>query len=142
MPKPRSKRYQYPIVRVLFAECDPGRLGRCAGHCGRTADAPSAFGVFAAHKMASAGAFSLDLARSGNLDSFAQTLVGLLFRHLITFLKRICKPGTLRDLPAQVNIITGTFSKKSAIGFVFSTSVGHRDHREHREERIYLGFRA
>jgi hypothetical protein len=37
--------------------------------------------------MTTTGAFMLDLAGSGYLDSFFQTLMGLLFRHLANPLK-------------------------------------------------------
>jgi hypothetical protein len=70
------------LAQRLFTESNPGCFTRRTGHNSRAADAPSAFGVFTAHKMTTAGALALDLTRSGNLDSFAQPLMGLLFRHL------------------------------------------------------------
>jgi len=44
---------------------------------------PAPFGIFAAHKMATTAATSADFTGSSNFDSFAQTLVGFLFWHLI-----------------------------------------------------------
>ncbi len=60
-------------------------MGHFFGHNSVTADAPSVFSVFTAHQMPVAGAMVLYLAGSGNLDSFFQSLMGLLFRHLFTF---------------------------------------------------------
>ena len=73
----------------LIAEFNPGCMGHCIGHNSRAANAPSAFSVFLAHKMPAAGTMALYLAGSGNLDSFAQSLMGLLFRHLTISLNRI-----------------------------------------------------
>ena len=75
--------------RYLFAEFNPGRFSHFVGHNTHAADAPSAFCVFATHQMPVAGAMVLYLAGSGNLDSFAQSLMGLLFRHLTISLNRI-----------------------------------------------------
>ena len=97
----------------LFAHCDLGRLGCRAVHHGRAADSPSPFGVLTAHKMPGPGATALDLAGSGNLDSLFQPLVGLLFRHLTTSLKRIHKHSMLCCLPTQVNIIPPIWPKIS-----------------------------
>ena len=73
----------------LNAEFNPGRISHFTGHNIHAADAPSAFGVFTAHQMTAASAFALYLAGSGNLDSFAQSLMALLFRHLTISLNRI-----------------------------------------------------
>lgn len=73
----------------LFAEFNPGCMGHFIGHNSRTANAPSAFSVFTAHQMPAAGAMALYLAVSGNLDSFAQSLMAFLFRHLNISLNRI-----------------------------------------------------
>ena len=75
--------------RYLFAEFNLGCIGHFIGHNSLTADTPSAFSVFTAHQMPVAGAMALYLAGSGNLDSFAQSLMGLLFRHLTISLNRI-----------------------------------------------------
>ena len=75
--------------RYLFAKFNLGCIGHFICHNSRTANAPSAFGVFTAHQMPAAGAMALYLAGSGNLDSFAQSLMGLLFRHLTISLNRI-----------------------------------------------------
>ena len=95
----------FSSARPLFAKRDSGRLDRRAVHHGRTADAPGVLGVLTTHKMPGTGATTLDLTVCGYLDSLFQPLVGLLFRHLTTSLKRIRKRGTLRYLPGQVNII-------------------------------------
>ena len=71
----------------LFAEFNLGRLSHFIAHNIRAAYASSAFGVFAAHQMPAAGSFTLDLAGSGNLDSFTQSFMALLFRHLTISLK-------------------------------------------------------
>jgi hypothetical protein len=73
----------------LIAEFNFGRMGHCIGHNSRTANTPSAFSVFSAHQMPAAGAMALYLAGSGNLDSFSQSLMALLFRHLTISLYRI-----------------------------------------------------
>ncbi len=75
--------------QYLFAEFNPGCFGRFFGHNSRTADAPSVFSVFTAHQMPVAGAMVLYLAGSSNLDSFAQSFMALLFRHLTISLNRI-----------------------------------------------------
>jgi len=90
-PKPRSKPSQSIIdyflliicllSRRLFAQFNPGPFSRRGSHNSRAGYPPSTLGVFTAHKMTATGAFALDLAGSGNLDSFAQTLMRLLFRH-------------------------------------------------------------
>ena len=66
----------------LLTEFDLGCLSHRTGHKSGTAYASSTLGVLTAHKMPTAGVFSPNLAGSGNLDSFAQALMGLLFRHL------------------------------------------------------------
>jgi hypothetical protein len=66
----------------LPAQFDPDCIRGRAFHNRRAAYPPSTFWVFTAHKMTAAGSFMLDLAGSGNLDSFAQPFMGLLFRHL------------------------------------------------------------
>jgi len=54
---------------------------------------PSAFGVFAAHKMTGAGTLMPDLAGSGDLKPFAQTFVCFLFWH---FKQSIRDSGNLK----------------------------------------------
>ena len=73
----------------LNAEFNPDRIGHFIRYNSRAANAPSAFSVFTAHQMPAAGAMALYLAGSGNLDSFAQSLMGLLFRHLTISFNRI-----------------------------------------------------
>ncbi|MHC4569993.1 MAG: hypothetical protein ACYTE3_30085, partial [Planctomycetota bacterium] len=114
--------------RGLLVERGPGRLGSGAVHHGRAADAPAPLGILAAHKMPGSGTAAFDLAGGGNLDSLLQPLVGLLLWHLLAFLNRIRKRGTLRYLPTEVNTVTADLAKKfrntplsgpgPAIGFV------------------------
>jgi len=111
--KPRSKLYRQSSLRALFAQCDLGRPGCRAVHNGRAADSPSPFGVLTAHKMPGPGATAFDLTGRSNLDSLFQPLVGLLFRHLTTSLKRIHKNSMLCCLPTQVNIIPPIWPKIS-----------------------------
>jgi len=104
-------------------------MGHCIIHNNRTADVPSAFSVFSAHQMPTPGAMALYLAGSGNLDSFAQSLMGLLFRHqtisLIEYTQNHAseksftadffrakkhKRCSLCYFPSKVNNITGRFS--------------------------------
>jgi hypothetical protein len=66
----------------LLTQCNPGRLSQRACHSRCIAEPPSTFSVFTAHKMATTGFFVLNLAVSGNLDSFAQPFMGFLFWHL------------------------------------------------------------
>jgi hypothetical protein len=73
----------------LIAEFNPDRISHFIGHNSRTADASSAFCVFSAHQMPATGAMTLYLAGSGNLNSFAQSLMALLFRHLTISFNRI-----------------------------------------------------
>ena len=77
------------VSLYLIAEFNPGCMDHFIGHNSRATNAPSAFSVFTAHQMPVAGAMALYLAGSGNLDSFAQSLMGLLFRHLTISLNRI-----------------------------------------------------
>ena len=56
---------------------------------------PSPFGVFAAHKMTAAAATSSDFTGSGDFDSFAQTLMGFLFWHLIGSFPATARPFSL-----------------------------------------------
>jgi hypothetical protein len=77
------------IFSLYLTEFNFGRMGHCIVHNNRTADMPSALSVFSAHQMPAAGAMALYLAGSGNLDSFAQSLMGLLFRHLTISFDRI-----------------------------------------------------
>ncbi len=62
-------------------------MSGCTGHDSRPAYAPSAFGVFGAHKVTTARALAFDLAARSDFDSFTQTLMGLLFRHLANSFK-------------------------------------------------------
>jgi len=88
--KPRSKP---EIVKTilsfwsLFTEFEPGSFGGCTGHNSRAAHPPSTLCVFAAHKVAAAGAFVPDPAAGGNFNSFAQPFMGFLFRHLANSFK-------------------------------------------------------
>ena len=52
-------------------------------HSSRVVKPSFAFGVFATHKMATAGFFMLYFARGSNFNSFFQPFMGFLFRHLI-----------------------------------------------------------
>jgi hypothetical protein len=97
-PKPRSKPSQsiidyflliiYLLPRRLFAQCNPGLFSRHGSHNSRAGYPPSTLGVFTAHKMTGTSALAPDLAGSGNLDSFAQPLMCLLFRHLQNLVKK------------------------------------------------------
>jgi hypothetical protein len=71
--------FLYPSLSKLDSDCS----GRFTGNSCRTFYMPSPFGVFAAQKMTAADAMSEDFTGSGNFDSFAQTLMGFLFWHLI-----------------------------------------------------------
>jgi hypothetical protein len=73
----------------LFTKFDFGRISHFTGYNGGAAYTPPAFRVFTTHQMPAAGAMTLNLAGSGNLDSFTQTLMALLFRHLTISLNRI-----------------------------------------------------
>jgi hypothetical protein len=66
----------------LFAEFDFGGTSHFVGYNSRTAEASATFRIFTAHQMPTTGAMTLNLAGSGNFDSFAQSLMALLFRHL------------------------------------------------------------
>ncbi len=74
-------------LRYLLTQFNPGCFSHRARHKRRASHSPSAFCVFTAHKMTTTGAFVLDLPCSGNLDSFFQPFMGLLFRHLANPLK-------------------------------------------------------
>jgi hypothetical protein len=73
--------------QYLIAEFDFGRISHFTGYNSRAADAPSAFCVFTAHQMPSAGAMAFNLAGSGNFNSLSQSFMALLFRHLTISLK-------------------------------------------------------
>ena len=66
---------------LSFAEPHFQRLNDCTSYNRRASDFSAAFCVFCAHKMAAAGAFPLEPATGGNLDSLSQTLMGFLLRH-------------------------------------------------------------
>ena len=66
----------------LLAEFDFGRTSHFTGYNIRAADASSSFCVFAAHQMPATGSMPLNFAGSGNFNSFAQSFMTLLFRHL------------------------------------------------------------
>jgi hypothetical protein len=66
----------------LFAKLNLSRFGHFIAYNIRAADVSSAFCIFTAHQMSAAGAMPLNLTGSGNLDSFAQSFMALLFRHL------------------------------------------------------------
>jgi hypothetical protein len=59
--------------------CSSYRTGRSC----RTSYSSAPFGTFAAHKMTATAASSADFTGSSDFDSFAQTLMGFPFRHLI-----------------------------------------------------------
>jgi len=69
------------LSRCLLAQFNPGLFSRCGSHNTRTGYPPSTLGVFTAHKMTTTGPSVPDLAGSCNLNSFAQPLMSLLFRH-------------------------------------------------------------
>jgi len=69
----------------LFPDC----FSRCTGYNSWASYSPSTLGVLGAHKVAATRALVPDLAGSGNFDSFAQPLVGLLFWHLANSFKII-----------------------------------------------------
>jgi hypothetical protein len=69
--------------RPSFTELDSDCSGCSAGNNSRTFYSPAPFGAFTAHKMTAAAAMPPDFTGSGDLDSFAQPLVGFLFWHLI-----------------------------------------------------------
>jgi hypothetical protein len=66
-----------------FSELDSDCLSRHTGNNCHFSYSPASFGIFAAHKMSAAAAFSVDFTGSSNFNSFAQTLMGFLFWHLI-----------------------------------------------------------
>jgi hypothetical protein len=66
-----------------FGELDSDCIRRLAGNNCLTFYSPAPFGIFAAQKMTAAAATSADFTGSSDFDSFAQTLVGFLFWHLI-----------------------------------------------------------
>jgi hypothetical protein len=67
----------------FFTEMDFNCFSYRAGRSCRTSYSSAPFGTFAAHKMTATAASSADFTGSSNFDSFAQTLVGFPFRHLI-----------------------------------------------------------
>jgi len=90
--KPTSKQKIVKTVSYfghLFVEFGLDYLTRRTGHDSGTAYSPSAFSVFAAHKVTSASPFAFDLAACSNFDPFTQTLMGFLFRHLANSFKII-----------------------------------------------------
>jgi len=93
----------FQLSRCLFTDFDPNRFGRRPCDDRRTAYSPSTLSVLTAHKMAATGVLAPDLAGRGNLDSLAQTLMGLLFRHLAHPFKEtifsFCTPKPLCGVP-------------------------------------------
>jgi hypothetical protein len=76
--------YQLPLKNFrLLTELDSDCSGCSTGNNCRTFYSPAPLGVFTTHKMTAAATTSADFTGSSNFDSFAQTLVGLLFWHLI-----------------------------------------------------------
>ncbi len=59
---------------------------------------PAPFGIFAAHKMTAADAMSEDFTGSSDFDSFAQTLMGFLFWHLIGSFPATAWPSPRREI--------------------------------------------
>jgi hypothetical protein len=106
--------------KYLFAEFNPEFVGGCTSQNRRIPQPPSAFGVFAAHEMASARTSMLDFACCGDFDSFAQSLTGLLLRHPTSTSKknskRIAKQkgGSLRHCRLWVNNRKYKFLRKMA----------------------------
>jgi hypothetical protein len=94
----RSIDYFLFIICYLLTQCNPGSLSHRAFHSCRAVKPPSAFCVFTTHKMATTGAFVLDLAGSGNLDSFSQPFMGFLFRHLTNPLKNLFDKSRIKML--------------------------------------------
>jgi hypothetical protein len=110
------------LVRIvndyLFTKQALGCFSRCAGHNSRTAYPPSPLGVFSAHKMPAAGTFVPDFAGSRNLDSLAQTLMGLPLRHFKILSKKMSKTidkyklSSLSHLHLPVNTAVANSLKK------------------------------
>lgn len=71
----------------LFVEFCPDYFVGRTGHEGRITNPSSSFGIFSAHKVASKGSFAFELAGSCYFDSFFQTLMGFLFRHITNSFK-------------------------------------------------------
>jgi hypothetical protein len=84
--RPRSKHATGKTFMVLFSnlftEIEFDCFGCCTGQNSRTANAPSPFCVFAAHKMTAAGALPFQFSTGGDFYPFCQALMAFLFRHL------------------------------------------------------------
>jgi len=63
-------------------------FGRCSGYNFRAADSSAAFGVFAAHKVATKRVLSAYFALGGHFHTFAQALMWFLFWHITVSFKR------------------------------------------------------
>jgi hypothetical protein len=74
-------------AEILFARHNFKSSGGCPGQNSRTAQPPSAFGVFTAHQMAAAGSPVLDFAGSRDFDPLAQALMAFLLWHRANPLK-------------------------------------------------------
>jgi len=95
----------------LFTKPDFDCFSCRTGYNSRTSHPPSILGIFTAHKMTATASLPPDLTSSGDFDSFAQTFVGFLFRHLIDSLN--IKDSNLRHLQLLVNTTAWKFSKKT-----------------------------
>lgn len=96
----------YRLKNCLLIESDPGCFSQRTGYSSRTSYSPSAFGIFAAHKMPATTAFVPDFAGSSNFESFAQALMAFLFRHLINSFK-IIYPKQSNDINPVLYVIGG-----------------------------------
>jgi hypothetical protein len=103
----RSTDYFLSIIclfsRYLLTEFNSGCFSHSTCHISRAAHSSATFGIFTAHKMTATGTLVTDLACSGNLDSFAQSLMGFLFRHLVKSLKTTRNPAPKSRLTVNLS---------------------------------------
>jgi hypothetical protein len=86
------------FLYLSLTELDSDCSSCSTGNSCRTFYSPAPFGVFAAHKVTAAAATSEDFTRSSDFDSFAQTLVGFLFWHLIDSFPATARPSPRREI--------------------------------------------
>jgi hypothetical protein len=79
----------------------------------------SAFGIFAAHKMARTGALVPEFSGGGNLEPFFQTFVRFLFRH---FSLISCGQSEFEKYKAQQYMLFMTAGQRRCGKILFSTS--------------------
>jgi hypothetical protein len=76
----------YDLLNILslylLAEFNLGRISHFTGYNSSAANVSPAFCVFAAHQVPATGSMPLNFAGSGYFNSFAQSFMTLLFRHL------------------------------------------------------------